>query len=85
MAVGLPVLATDVGDLRTMLPADSRDTCVFARDDEAGFATRLGALLASPEECRRLGAQNRGKVADFGLAAMVERYDRLIRRLVAPG
>jgi glycosyltransferase involved in cell wall biosynthesis len=85
MAVGLPVLSTDVGDLRTMLPADSRDTCLFARDDEAAFAGRLAALLASPDECRRLGALNRGKVADFRREAMVDRYDRLIRRLVAPG
>jgi L-malate glycosyltransferase len=85
MAVGLPVLAIDVGDLRIMLPADSRDTCLFARDDEAAFAGRLAALLASPEECRRLGALNRGKVADFRLETMVDRYDRLIRRLVAPG
>jgi L-malate glycosyltransferase len=85
MAVGLPVLSTDVGDLRAMLPADSRDTCLFARDDEAAFAGRLAALLASPDECRRLGALNRGKVAEFRLDTMVDRYDQLIRRLVAPG
>jgi glycosyltransferase involved in cell wall biosynthesis len=85
MAVGLPVLSTDIGDLRTMLPPESRDGCLFARDDEAAFAGRLAALLASPDECQRLGALNRGKVADFRLEAMVDLYDRLIRRLVAPG
>ncbi|MGH6895435.1 MAG: glycosyltransferase family 4 protein [Geminicoccaceae bacterium] len=85
MAVGLPVLSTDVGDLRAMLPAASRATCLFARDDEAAFAERLAALLASPEECRRLGALNCAKAADFRLETMVDRYDWLFRRLVASG
>ncbi len=81
MAVGLPVLATDVGDLRLMLPAESRNTCVFARDQEKAFADRLAALLASPDERRRLGALNRAKAAEFGLEAMVVSYDRLFREL----
>jgi L-malate glycosyltransferase len=81
MAVGLPVLATDVGDLRLMLPAESRNTCVFPRDQEKAFADRLAALLASPDERRRLGALNRAKAAEFGLEAMVVSYDRLFREL----
>jgi L-malate glycosyltransferase len=84
MAVGLPVLSTDVGDLRPMLPPDSRDACLFAFEAEAAFAGRLAALLASPDECRRLVSLNRGKVADFRLETMVDRYDRLFRRLVKP-
>ena len=35
-------------DLRLMLPAESRNTCVFPRDQEKAFADRLAALLASP-------------------------------------
>ena len=61
MAVGLPVLATDVGDLRLMLPAQSRSTCLFAREEENAFAERLAALLASPDERRRLGARTARK------------------------
>jgi len=85
MALGLPVLATDVGDLPHMLPAESRDGCIFARAEEAAFAGRLAALLASPDERRRLGALNRAKTADFALEAMIDRYDRLFRRLAGPG
>ena len=85
MALGLPVLATDVGDLRIMLPAESRNTCIFARCEETAFAERLAALLASPDERRRLGALNRAKAAEFSLEAMVARYDRLFRGLVGRG
>jgi glycosyltransferase involved in cell wall biosynthesis len=81
MAVGLPVLATDVGDLRIMLPAGSRNTCVFARDQEKAFAERLAALLASSDERRRLGALNRAQAAEFSLEAMVASYERLFREL----
>jgi L-malate glycosyltransferase len=85
MAVGLPVLATDVGDLRLMLPPATRHLCLFGRDEERAFAERLAALLASPDECRRLGALNRERAADFGVDAMVARYDRLWRELIAAG
>jgi glycosyltransferase involved in cell wall biosynthesis len=81
MAVGLPVLATDVGDLRIMLPAESRSTCLFAREEENAFAERLAALLASPDERRHLGVLNRAKASEFSLAAMVASYDRLFREL----
>ena len=65
MAAGLPVLATDVGDLRLMLPPASRDTCLFGRGQEPAFAARLAALLTAPDERRRLGALNRERAAEF--------------------
>ena len=71
MAAGLPVLATDVGDLRLMLPPASRDACLFGRGQEPAFAARLAALLRAPDERRRLGALNREKAAEFSLEAMV--------------
>jgi glycosyltransferase involved in cell wall biosynthesis len=85
MAVGLPVLATDVGDLRLMLPPASRDACLFGRAAEPAFAERLAALLASPDECRRLGALNHDRAAEFSVKAMVARYDQLLRELIAAG
>jgi glycosyltransferase involved in cell wall biosynthesis len=83
MALGLPVLATDVGDLRLMLPPTSRDACLFGRDQELAFAARLAALLTAPDERRRLGALNRARAAEFSLEAMVSRYERLLRELIA--
>jgi glycosyltransferase involved in cell wall biosynthesis len=84
MAVGLPVLATDVGDLRFMLPASSRDACLFELGAEPAFAERLATLLAAPDECRNLGALNRARAEQFSAAAMVARYDQLLRALSAP-
>jgi glycosyltransferase involved in cell wall biosynthesis len=85
MALGLPVLATDVGDLRLMLPPTSRDACLFGRGEEPAFAARLAALLTAPDERRRLGALNRERAAEFSLQAMVARYERLLRDLIAAG
>jgi glycosyltransferase involved in cell wall biosynthesis len=81
MTLGLPVLATDVGDVRMMLPAESPTTCVFAREEEKAFAYRLATLLAAPDERRRLGDLNRAKAAEFSLEAMVASYERLFREL----
>jgi glycosyltransferase involved in cell wall biosynthesis len=81
MALGLPVLAAEVGDLGIMLPAESRSTCLFACDQEHAFAERLAALLASPDERRHLGALNRAKATEFSLEAMIASYDRLLREL----
>jgi glycosyltransferase involved in cell wall biosynthesis len=84
MALGLPVLATNVGDLRLMLPPAAHHLCLFGRDAEAPFAARLATLLESPDECRRLGALNRERATDFSAEAMVARYDQLLRALIAP-
>jgi L-malate glycosyltransferase len=85
MAVGLPVLAIDVGDLRLMLPQASREACLFGRAAEPAFAERLATLLASPDECRRLGMLNRDRAAEFSVEPMVARYDQLLRELIAAG
>ena len=83
MAVGLPVLATDVGDLRLMLPEGCAEACLFGHDQEAAFARQLEALLGSPAECRRLGELNRARAADFGVETMVASYARLLRTMIA--
>jgi glycosyltransferase involved in cell wall biosynthesis len=66
MAVGLPVVATDVGDIRAMVSAENR-RYVVPTDDEAGFAEALGRLMASRDIRHRLGSANR--------ALAWERYD----------
>jgi len=77
MAAGLPVVATDVGDVRTLVPRDSAAGVVPATD-EAAFARALAALVAAPARRRDLGAGNRAHARrHFGLARMVERYDAL--------
>jgi glycosyltransferase involved in cell wall biosynthesis len=69
MASGLPVVATDVGDVRTMLAAENAPF-VGSRDD-AAIARMLTALLASPDVRARIGAANRAKAErDFDQASM---------------
>ena len=66
MAAGLPVVATDVGDIRAMVSAENR-RYVLPVDDEAGLAEALGRLIASRDIRHRLGSANR--------AVALERYD----------
>lgn len=76
MAAGLPVAATDVGDVRTMLAAENAELLV-GRDD-AALAERLGALVGDPAQRARLGADNRAKaVRDFDQARMFAAYAAL--------
>jgi glycosyltransferase involved in cell wall biosynthesis len=73
MASGLPVVSTDVGDVRAML-APENAAYVGARDD-AVIAGLLKALLASPGDRARLGAANRAKAErDFDQAVMFEAW-----------
>ena len=77
MAAGLPVVATDVGDVREMLSEENRPL-VVAPGDEAAFTGALAALLRDPQRRRRLGQANRSRACDeFDEARMVETYDRL--------
>jgi glycosyltransferase involved in cell wall biosynthesis len=66
MAAGLPVVATDVGDIRSMVASENR-RYVLPAEDEAGFAEALGRLIVSRDIRHRLGSANR--------ALAWERYD----------
>jgi glycosyltransferase involved in cell wall biosynthesis len=69
MASGLPVVSTDVGDVRAMLSADNA-AYVGARDDVA-IAGLLAKLLTNPDARARAGAANRAKAErDFDQATM---------------
>ncbi len=76
MASGLPVAATDVGDVRAMV-AESNDPFVVPLDD-AAFAAALTALLRDKARRDGVGAANLDKARrDFAEAAMFERYRAL--------
>jgi glycosyltransferase involved in cell wall biosynthesis len=76
MASGLPVVSTDVGDVRGMLAADNN---AFVTPLDAGaMANALIALLADPGRHAAIGAANLAKAQrDFAQAAMFERYRAL--------
>ena len=81
MAMGLPVAATDVGDLRHMLPAANAPFLV-PRDDEAALAAALGRLLEDETSRRRVGEANRARQAGcYDASTMIEAYGRYWRDL----
>lgn len=86
MAAGLPVAATNVGDVRTMLGPENVPFVVPC--DEAALAAVLQRLLTDPALRRRLGDANRTKaVRDYDRSAMFEAWRGLFdgRRRGATG
>jgi glycosyltransferase involved in cell wall biosynthesis len=78
MASGLPVVATDVGDVRLMVSPENAAFITALDDGALGFA--LAALAADPAERARLGAANLAKARrDFDQAAMFATYGALWR------
>jgi glycosyltransferase involved in cell wall biosynthesis len=74
MALGVPVLATDVGDVRGVL--DGGGVCIRPEDPEALVRSWAG-LLADPTELARLGAVGRERARGFDAAAMTDSYASL--------
>jgi glycosyltransferase involved in cell wall biosynthesis len=74
MAMGLPVVATDVGDVRAMLPPGAA-RYVVPVGDEGLLSTKLHELLAE-SDCR--SALSEAHVtharANFGIETMIDRY-----------
>jgi glycosyltransferase involved in cell wall biosynthesis len=69
MASGLPVVSTDVGDVRAMLAPENLPY-VGARNDDV-VSGLLKALVTDPGERTRIGAANRAKAErDFDQAVM---------------
>ncbi|HTO41679.1 MAG TPA: glycosyltransferase, partial [Rhizomicrobium sp.] len=77
MAANLPILATDVGDVKRML-APENAPFVQPQNDMEALTAALSVLLSHQEERARLGALNRAHVrAAYSLDTMVRRYDAL--------
>ncbi len=77
MAAGLPVVATDVGDVAHNLSPENR-RFVVAKDDEVAFGAALLALLSDGNLRKYLGHRNRMHVqSNYGLDRMVKAYDQI--------
>jgi glycosyltransferase involved in cell wall biosynthesis len=83
MAAGLPVVATDVGDVAMMLAAENRPF-VTPRDEKA-LAGAFAALLDAPALRRAVGAANRAKAeCDYDQKAMFRAYAALMTGVSPP-
>lgn len=77
MAAGLPVVSTDVGDVRNMVAAENLPFIV-PKQDEAGLGAVLARLVADAPLRRALGDANRAKArAHYREADMFARYAAL--------
>ena len=84
MAAGLPVIGTDVGDIRQMVSEPNRDFIVD-RNNEAALAAKLDALLRDGQLRTRLGRANRAKAqAEFAFERMAESYASLYEEILMP-
>jgi glycosyltransferase involved in cell wall biosynthesis len=78
MASGLPVVATDVGDIRDMVAAENVEFIVPLNKGVAGLTSAIGRLLADRAVRERIGKANRDRaVAEFGLPTMAARFAAL--------
>ena len=83
MAAGRPVVATDVGDVRSMVAEENRPLVVPA-GDEAGYGAALARLIDDATLRRALGAANRRRANEvYPLARMFAAYRALIAEACA--
>jgi L-malate glycosyltransferase len=74
MAAGLPVVATDVGDVQTMV-AEAGRAFIVPPNDEAGLARKLAQLASDADLRISLGARNRDlAVGKYEEKTMIKRY-----------
>lgn len=74
MACGLPVVSTDAGGIRDILPSgEDSGGVVVPRDDPLAFARALASLLTDIPRSRQLGRRARQRVEEFSRANVGER------------
>jgi len=85
MAAGLPVVATDVGDIKDMVSEENREFIVD-RDDEGSYALALGRLIEDCNARETLGRANLEKArAAFSLDDMIQAHARLYSEMTGAG
>jgi glycosyltransferase involved in cell wall biosynthesis len=72
MAVGLPIVASDVGGIGEAV-ADGESALLVAPGDAPALADALGALVDDRERAARLAAAALAALSDFTREAMIER------------
>ena len=88
MATGLPVVSTDVGDIRSMLPSEQATHLIPLTDEDvsATLGRHFGALLRDPEGRQRLGRINRRRVEErFTFQRMLDAYREVYHSALCAG
>lgn len=83
MSCGLPVVATDVGDIAQMVSEPNRPFIV-PHTAPGGLRAALGTLVDDPVRRHAIGVANRERaVAQFDVGRMLARFEELFARIVA--
>jgi glycosyltransferase involved in cell wall biosynthesis len=81
-AAGLPVVAADVGGVRTVV-GDGETGRLVDPDDLDGFASAVRDILLDPDLARQLGEGGRIAATRFGLDRLVNDLDALYQDLLS--
>ena len=82
MASGLPVAATAVGDIASMITSENQPY-LAGRDDQA-LAQAISRLLDAPDQAQVIGLANRRKAeASFGEASMIANWRDIWRNAIS--
>ena len=78
MAAGRPVVATDVGDIKSIVAEENRPFVVSAKDGDA-YIRAMRDLAADGDLRQRLGAANRARVVEtYSMEKMLRAYEKLL-------
>jgi glycosyltransferase involved in cell wall biosynthesis len=80
-AAGIPVVATDVGGVRSVVVPEQTGL-LAERDDRRGFAVAVARILDDPVLADRIARQGRSHARSFAVERLVEDVDALYRRLL---
>lgn len=81
VAVGTPIVATDVGDIRWFLETTGAGLCVPAGDEDA-FTAACGELLGDPARREAIAAAARAGAMEFDAGKMVRRYETVLEAAI---
>ncbi|MEW6334449.1 MAG: glycosyltransferase family 4 protein [Thermodesulfobacteriota bacterium] len=81
MAMGKPIIASDVGGIPDMVRCRENGILVPAGDIEA-WADAIAGLCRDPQERRRMGEAGMGMASRYGSGEMVKQIDRLYGKLL---
>ncbi len=86
MALGVPVVATDIpGNRDLVVPGETGYLVPVGEKGRAEFIRHTRNLLNDPDTARRLGENARRRVVEhFSAEAMIDRYCELYRALLEP-
>ena len=73
MSAGLPVIVTDVGGTKDILPNEQKEY-LLDKDDVNGFRNRVIELVTSERKCKALSKINKKYVERFSTANVAKQY-----------